>query len=137
MMKLTMASHSTANIVHAITTDISHGVLEMNSLFFGALPAAAFGGPSERGTVKNDPMALATIGSRKGVGFQNLATYVEQRFLCCSFVLVGQATQNWSTCDAFVAEMRDGVGRLRWSKVAGAVGPATVVVPNIFSEHCT
>jgi hypothetical protein len=23
-----------------------------------------------------------------GVGFQNLATYGEQRFLCCSFVLV-------------------------------------------------
>ena len=28
------------------------------------------------------------------------------------------------------------MGRLWWAKVAGAVGPATVVVANIFSEHC-
>lgn len=28
-------------------------------------------------------------------------------------------------------EVRDGVGRLRWAKVAGAVRPSTVVVANV------
>ena len=40
---------------------------------------------------------------------------------CCPFVLVDQATENWSTCDAFVAQVRDGVGGLWWAKVTAAV----------------
>jgi hypothetical protein len=38
--------------------------------------------------------------------------------------------------DAFVAEIRDGMGRLRWAKGTGTVQPSTVVVPNIFRERC-
>jgi hypothetical protein len=34
-----------------------------------------------------------------------------------------------------VAEVRDGVGRLGWAKVAAAVGSSTVVVANVFGEH--
>jgi hypothetical protein len=55
----------------------------------------------------------------------------------CPFVLVDQTTENWSTRDAFVAQVRDGVGGLWWAKVTAAVGPSTVVVPNIFREHDT
>jgi hypothetical protein len=55
----------------------------------------------------------------------------------CPFVLVDQTTENRSTRDAFVAQVRDGVGRLWWAKIAGAVRPSTVVVPNIFREHDT
>ena len=56
---------------------------------------------------------------------------------CCPFVLVDQATQNGPTRDAFVAEVREGVSRLRWAKATGTVGPLTVVVPNIFCDHYT
>jgi hypothetical protein len=56
---------------------------------------------------------------------------------CGPFVLVDQATQYRPTFDAFVAEVRDGVGWLRWAKVTGAVRPSTVVVPNVFHEHYT
>jgi hypothetical protein len=68
------------------------------------------------------------------VGFQKSASCVEQ-LLCCPFVLVDQATQDWSPRDPFVAEVRDGVGRLRWAKVSGAVGSSTVVVANVLIEH--
>jgi hypothetical protein len=34
-----------------------------------------------------------------------------------------------------MAEVRDGVGRWEWAKVAGAVGPSTVVVANVLREH--
>jgi hypothetical protein len=71
------------------------------------------------------------------VGCQKSASCVEQVFLCCPFVLVDQATQDWSPRDPFVAEVRDGVGWLGWAKVAGAVGSSTVVVANVFGEHCT
>jgi hypothetical protein len=37
----------------------------------------------------------------------------------------------------FVAQVRDGVGRLWWAEIAGPVRPSTVVVPNIFREHYT
>ena len=56
---------------------------------------------------------------------------------CCPFVLVDQATQYRPTFDAFVAEVGDGVGWLRWAKVTGAVRPSAVVVPNVFREHST
>lgn len=36
-----------------------------------------------------------------------------------------------------MAEVRDGVGRLRWAKVKGTVRPSTIVVPNVFREHDT
>jgi len=36
------------------------------------------------------------------------------------FVVVEQATQNWSTLDPLMAEVRDGAGRLRWTKIPGA-----------------
>jgi hypothetical protein len=49
-----------------------------------------------------------------------------------TFVLVDQATQDRSTRDAFTAEVRDGVGRPWWAKVAGAVGSSTLVMANIF-----
>jgi hypothetical protein len=55
----------------------------------------------------------------------------------CPFVLVDQTTENRSTRDAFVAQVRYGVGRVWWAKIAGAVWPSTVVVPNIFREHYT
>jgi hypothetical protein len=58
-------------------------------------------------------------------------------YLCCPFVLVDQATQDWSPRDPFVAEVRNGVGWLGWAKVAGAVGSSTVVVAKVFGEHCT
>jgi hypothetical protein len=53
------------------------------------------------------------------------------------FVLVGQATQNWSTFDVFMAEVGGGVGRLGWAKVAAAVGTSAVVVANVLREHYT
>ena len=53
------------------------------------------------------------------------------------FVLVGQATQNWSTFDVFMAEVGGGVGRLGWAKVAGAVGSSAVVVVNVLREDYT
>jgi hypothetical protein len=53
----------------------------------------------------------------------------------CSFVLVDQVTQNRSTRDPFIAEVCPGMGRLRWAKVAGAVGSSTVAVPNILGDH--
>jgi hypothetical protein len=37
----------------------------------------------------------------------------------------------------FVAQVRDGVGRLWWAEIAGPVRPSTVVVANIFREHYT
>ena len=36
--------------------------------------------------------------------------------------------------DAFVGEVRDGVGRFGWAKVAGAVRPSTIVVANVLGE---
>jgi hypothetical protein len=69
------------------------------------------------------------------VGCQKSASCVEKVFLCCPFVLVDQATQDWSPRDPFVAEVRDGVGRLGWAKVSGAVGSSTVVVANVLIEH--
>jgi hypothetical protein len=36
-----------------------------------------------------------------------------------------------------MAEVHDGVGRWKWTKVAGAVGPSTVVVANLLREHYT
>jgi hypothetical protein len=37
----------------------------------------------------------------------------------------------------FVAEVRSGVGRLWWMKVAGAVGSSAVVVPDVLREYRT
>src|SRR5581483_8000201 len=37
----------------------------------------------------------------------------------------------------FVAQVRDGVGRLWWAEIAGPVRSSTVVVANIFREHDT
>jgi hypothetical protein len=53
------------------------------------------------------------------------------------FVLVDQATQDRSTRDVFMAEVRYGVGRPWWAKIAGAMGPPTVVMANIFRGHDT
>jgi hypothetical protein len=36
-----------------------------------------------------------------------------------------------------VGEVRDGVGRFGWAKVAGAVGSSTVVVANVRGQHGT
>jgi hypothetical protein len=36
-----------------------------------------------------------------------------------------------------MVQVRDGVGRLRWAKVPGAVGSSTVVVANVLGEHYT
>jgi hypothetical protein len=44
---------------------------------------------------------------------------------CCPFVFVDQAKQHRSTLDALVGEVRDGVGRWGWAKVAAAVGSGT------------
>ena len=48
---------------------------------------------------------------------------------CCPFVFVDQAKQHRSTLDAFVGEVRDGVGRWGWAKVAAAVGSGTEPQP--------
>ena len=56
---------------------------------------------------------------------------------CRSFVLVDQATQNRSTLDPFIAEVRYGMSRSRWAKVVGTVRPSTVVMPNVLREHQT
>ena len=53
------------------------------------------------------------------------------------FVLVDQATQDRSTSDVFMAEVRDGVGRPWRVKVAGTMGSSTVVMANIFREYDT
>jgi hypothetical protein len=39
--------------------------------------------------------------------------------------------------DPFMAEVRHGVGRLRWAKVAGAVWSPAVVVPDVLREYHT
>jgi hypothetical protein len=41
------------------------------------------------------------------------------------------------TLDPFIAEVGHGMGRLRWAKFAGTVGPSTVVVANVLREHHT
>jgi hypothetical protein len=41
------------------------------------------------------------------------------------------------TLDPFMAGVRDGVGRVGWAKVAGAVGSSTVVMANVLGEHDT
>ena len=46
----------------------------------------------------------------EGVGFQKSATFAEQR-LCATRSYVDQATQDRSTRDAFMVEIRGGVGR--------------------------
>jgi hypothetical protein len=51
------------------------------------------------------------------------------------FVFVDQAIQNWSTIDAFFAEVCHWVGRLGWARVTGTVRSSTVVVANVFPEH--
>jgi hypothetical protein len=52
------------------------------------------------------------------------------------FVLVDQPTEDRSTRDVFMVEIRGGVGRPWWAQVAGAVGSSAVVVADIFGEHC-
>jgi putative transposase len=53
------------------------------------------------------------------------------------FVLTDQAAKNRSTRDPFIAEIRLGISRLRWAKVAGTVRPPTVVVPHVLRKHHT
>jgi hypothetical protein len=69
------------------------------------------------------------------VGFQNLVACADQQVSRCPFVVVDQATQDWSPRDPFVVDVRDGMGRLGWAKVSAAVGSSTVVVANVLIEH--
>jgi hypothetical protein len=44
---------------------------------------------------------------------------------------------NRATRDPFLAQVRHGVGRLRWAMVAGSVGSSAVVVPDVGREYHT
>jgi len=71
------------------------------------------------------------------VGFQKSATAVEHGASRRSLVLVDQAIEDWTAYDPFVAGVGNGVSRLGWTKAAGAVRSAAVVVPNVLGEHHT
>jgi hypothetical protein len=71
------------------------------------------------------------------VGFRKSATYGERQFHPARLYSLIRPPKNWSTRDAFVAQVRDGVGRMWWAKVTAAVRPSNRCSPNIFREHYT
>jgi len=73
------------------------------------------------------PGGVSPPGSHRSVhvrGFRSRWPW-RQAVSYCPFVFVEQAIRDRSTLDALVGEVRDGVGRLGWAKVAGAVGSGT------------
>ena len=115
-----------------MVTPSAEGILSQCVEHKPARGAGYFGDPPSPGRC-----AFLLCGHEDPVGFQKSTHPWCAAVSRGPFVLVDQATQNWSKLDVFMAEVGGGVGQLGWAKIAGVVGSSNVVVANVLREHYT
>ncbi len=78
---------------------------------------------------------LGLLASRTAVGFQKSASCVEWVFYAARSYSLIKPPRTGHRMIRWWRRSATGVGRLRWAKVAGAVGSSTVLVANVLVEH--